>query len=206
VQWAGLPARKWWRFQIPDTGLSRMTVTSFACREFGDHKESRSQRKRFAKRWRTNRKLWRTTSNPASAGGGEAPTPAIYEERVVKCWMQKMVSPGWRFPSPSASVGASPRPASLGATLVEDSLSLRWREVIAPPLLFIEVWPTRREDAQPSIQDRAATCGQARGKHVLRNRIQGDATIHTDESRWRKGHRLLAGAGVVPSRLVHPSA
>lgn len=50
---------------------------------------------------------------------------AIYEERVVKCWMQKIISPGWRFSSPSASVGASPRPAVLLATLVDDSLSLR---------------------------------------------------------------------------------
>ena len=38
-------------------------------------------------------------------------TPAIYEERVVKSWMQKSISPRWRFPSPSASLGASPRPS-----------------------------------------------------------------------------------------------
>jgi len=120
---------------------------------------------------------------------------------------RKSDSPGWwRFSSPSALVGASPRPAWPRATLVDDSLSLRWREVFPSPLLFIEVWPTRRKDAQPSIQDRAATCGGARGKHVLRNRIQRDAAIHPDEARWRKGHRLLAQSGVVPSHLVHPSA
>ena len=116
--------------------------------------------------------------------GGHSPS---MKNELSRVGCRKLDSPGWwRFSSPSASVGASPRPAVLCAVLVDDSLSLRWREVPCASVVH-RVGPTRREDAQPSIQDRAATCGGARGKHVLRNRIQRDAAIHPDESRWIKG-------------------
>ena len=42
-------------------------------------------------------------------------------------------------------------------------------------LLFIEVWPTRREDAQPSIQDRAA-CDD----HTCDVIFQGGASYETE--------------------------
>src|SRR5436309_1315399 len=81
------------------------------------------------------------------------------------------------------------------ATLVEDSLSLRRSEVFAFAWILISSWADKTEDAQPSIQDRTATWPSHEGSTSYETEFKGDAAIHPDETRWSKGHRLLAGVG-----------
>ena len=139
--------------------------------------------------------------------GRPKPRLGIYEERVVKRWMQRIVFTRVEIPFAVGCGRCVPSPGLTWCdTVGRFSEPEAERGGSRSPLWFIELRRTRREDAQPSIQDRAATRREARGKHVLRNRIQRDATIHPDEARWKQGHRLLAQIGVIPSRLDHPFA